>query len=103
MLGQLGFYAVRSFEKGPLAIERFTTESGRLLGVVEARVREAPYPGGEDHSSADIACHGRPMAATTLLTQALGDKLDGNEAIHAGLDKVGARPGVQRGMAVPRS
>ena len=103
MLGQLGFFAVRSPEKAPVAIERFTTESGRLLGVMEARLREAPYLGGADYSIADIACYGWTLAATTFLKDALGEKLDGKEAIQAWLDKVGARPGVQRGMAVPKS
>ena len=103
MLGQLGFFAVRSKEKAPLAIERFTTESGRLLGVMEARLREAPYLGGADYSIADIACYAWTLAATTFLREALGETLDGKEAIHAWLDKVGARPGVQRGMAVPKT
>lgn len=101
MLGQLGFFAVRSNEKAPLAIERFTTECGRLLGVMEARLREAPYLGGDDYTIADIACYAWTLAATTFLEEALGDKLDGKEAIHAWLDKVGARPAVARGMAVP--
>lgn len=103
MLGQLGFFGVRSAEKAPLAIERFTTESGRLLGVMEARLREAPYLGGNDYSIADIAAYAWTLSATTILKEALGDKLDGKESIHAWLDKVGARPAVQRGMAVPRS
>ena len=103
MLGQLGFFGVRSAEKAPLAIERFTTESGRLLGVMEARLREAPYLGGNDYSIADIAAYAWTLSATTILREALGDKLDGKESIHAWLDKVGARPAVQRGMAVPKS
>ncbi len=103
ILGQLGFFGVRSTEKAPLAIERFTTESGRLLGVMEARLREASYLGGDDYSIADIACYAWTLAATTFLKEALGEKLDGKESIHAWLDKVGARPAVQRGMAVPKS
>jgi GST-like protein len=35
MLGQLGFFAVRSKEKSKLAIDRFTDESDRLLGVMD--------------------------------------------------------------------
>ncbi len=103
MLGQLGFFAVRSKDKAPLAIERFTTESGRLLGVMETRLREAPYLGGQDYSIADISAYAWTLAATTFLKEALGDKLDGKEAIHAWLDKVGARPAVERGMAVPKA
>ena len=103
MLGQLGFFGVRSSAKAPLAIERFTTESGRLLEVMEARLREAPYLGGADYSIADIACYAWTLAATTFLKDALGNKLDGKEALRAWLDKVGARPAVGRGMAVPKA
>ena len=102
MLGQLGFFAVRSSEKAPLAIERFTTECGRLLGVMETRLREAPYLGGADYSIADISSYAWTLAATTFLKDALGGELDGKEAVRAWLDKVGARPAVARGMAVPK-
>ena len=47
MLGQLNFFAVRSKEKAPLAVERFTAEGNRLLGVLERRLAEAPYVAGE--------------------------------------------------------
>jgi GSH-dependent disulfide-bond oxidoreductase len=57
MLGQLGFFAVRSPEKAPLAIDRFTTEAERLLGVMERRLAEAPYLAGEDYTIADMACY----------------------------------------------
>lgn len=35
ILGQLGFFAVRSDEKAPLAIKWFTEEAGRLLPVID--------------------------------------------------------------------
>ena len=103
MLGQLGFFAVRSQEKAPLAIDRFTTECGRLLSVLETRLREAPYLGGVDYSIADISSYAWTLAATTFLKESLGRELDGKEATRAWLDKIGARPGVVRGMAVPNS
>ena len=101
MLGQLGFFAVRSEEKVPLAVERFTTEAGRLLGVMETRLREVPYLAGAEYSIADIACYGWTLAATGFLKDALGAHLDDKDAIRAWIERVGARPAVQRGMAVP--
>ena len=101
MLGQLGFFAVRSKEKAPLAIERFTTESGRLLKVLETRLRDVPYLAGAEYSIADIACYAWTLAATTFLEEALGAHLDDKDAVRGWLDRVGARPAVQRGMAVP--
>ena len=103
MLGQLGFFAVRSKDKAPLAIERFTTEAGRLLGVMETRLREAPYLAGADYSVADVACYAWTVAATTFLKEALGPRLDDKQAIRGWLGRVGARPAVERGMAVPRT
>ncbi len=102
MLGQLGFFAVRSPEKAPLAIERFTTESGRLLGVMEKRLAAVPYLAGQNYSIADIACYAWTVAATTFLKEALKDHLADKPAIHGWLETVGARPAVQRGMAVPK-
>ncbi len=103
MLGQLGFFGVRSKEKAPLAIERFTTESGRLLGVMEGRLAAVPYLGGQDYSIADISSYAWTLAATTFLKDALGPHLDDKPAIRAWLARVGERPAVQRGMTVPKT
>ena len=102
MLGQLGFFAVRCPEKAPLAIERFTTEGGRLLAVMERRLAEAPFLAGDAYSIADIACYGWTLAATTFLKDALGDHLVDKPSIDRWLRAVGERPAVQRGMAVPQ-
>jgi GSH-dependent disulfide-bond oxidoreductase len=100
MLGQLGFFAVRSQEKAPLAIERFTTEADRLIGVMERRLTEAPYLAGDDYSIADIACYPWMVAATTMLAAPLEDALADKPAFRRWLDAVGARPAVVKGMAV---
>ena len=48
----------------PYAIERYTNESLRLLGVMENRLESRPFLAGADYSIADIACY--PWAAPTL-------------------------------------
>jgi GST-like protein len=101
MLGQLGFFAVRSEEKAPLAIHRFTEEADRLLGVMDRRLTDAPYLGGEEYTIADIACYGWTVAATSFLKDPLADSLASKPAIHRWLETVGARPAVQRGMQIP--
>jgi GST-like protein len=100
MLGQLGFFAVRAKEKAPLAIDRFTEESGRLLGVMERRLAQCPYLAGEDYTIADIACYPWMVGATTTLKEALGGHLDGKPAIDRWMREIAARPAVQRGMAI---
>ncbi len=103
MLGQLGFFAVRSKEKAPLAIGRFTEECDRLLRVMEGRLATAPYLAGTDYSVADIACYSWTLAATTFLKAPLAETLGVVPHVHAWLATVGARPAVQRGMAVPKT
>jgi GST-like protein len=100
MLGQLGFFAVRSKEKAPLAIDRFTDEAGRLLGVLEKRLSQCPYLAGEDYSIADIACYPWMVAATTVQKEALSRHLEHKPAIDRWMKTLGARPAVQRGMAI---
>ena len=102
MLGQLGFFAVRSKDKAPLAIDRFTEEADRLLGVMDRRLAEVPYLAGDDYTIADIAAYPWTMSATTLLARALEGRLDGKPALHRWLESVGNRPAVARGMQVPK-
>jgi GST-like protein len=103
MLGQLGFFAVRSDEKAPLAIKRFTDEADRLLRVMDKRLGEAPYIAGADYSIADIACYSWTLATTTFLQEPLKDTLGAVPKVHAWLERVGERPAVKRGMQVPRT
>jgi GST-like protein len=101
MLGQLGYFAKRAEEKTPAAIARFTEEGERLLGVMERRLKESAYLGGEAYSIADIAAYPWTLAATTFLQEPLAQALQDKEAIRRWLQMVGERPAVQRGMAVP--
>lgn len=102
MLGQLGYFAKRAEEKTPAAIARFTEEGERLLGVMERRLRESAYLGGEAYSIADIAAYPWTLAATTFLQEPLAQALQDKEAIRRWLQMVGERPAVQRGMGMPK-
>ena len=101
MLGQLGFFAVRSKEKAPLAISRFTEEADRLLGVMDRQLAHTEYLAGPDYTIADIATYPWTVAATTFLGEVLADSLKTKPAVHRWLKTVGDRPAVQRGMKVP--
>ncbi len=100
MLGQLNFYAVRSNDKAPLAIERFTNEAKRLLGVMERRLAEVPYLAGSEYTIADIAAYPWVTEAKAAIDAVLGDAFAGSPAIAGWLDWVGSRPAVQKGMRV---
>jgi len=79
----------------PYAIERYTREVGRLYGVMDGRLGEAPYLAG-DYSIADIANYG--WVCTYPWS---GVEIDGLDHLKRWLDAMGERPAVQRGRAVP--
>ena len=98
MLGQLNFFAVRSADKAPLAIDRFRTEGKRLLRVLDTRLAGHPFIGGADYSIADIASYPWVEAARTGRAVPLGDAFASSPAITAWLARVGERPAVTKGM-----
>ena len=98
MLGQLNFFAVRSPDKAPLAIERFRREGERLLGVLETRLAGRRFIGGDDYSIADIASYPWVEAARVAMQEPLGDAFASSPAIADWLARVGERPAVRVGM-----
>jgi len=56
MAGQAGYFRVYAPEVVPFAIERYTKETRRLYGVLDARLADRPYIAGT-YSIADIACY----------------------------------------------
>jgi GST-like protein len=95
MFGQVHHFVRAAKVEVPYAIERYTKEKDRLYGVLDKRLGEAEYLAGE-YSIADIATY--PWVArhewhrTDLATF---------PNVKRWFDAIGARPGVQRGMAVP--
>jgi GST-like protein len=100
MLGQLGYFAVRAEDKSPQAIKRFTEECERLLAVMEKRLSRCAYLGGDQYTIADIAAYPWTVAATDYLKDVLFESLNSKPAVRRWLDTIGARPAVQRGMAI---
>lgn len=102
MLGQAGFFAVRSEEKSALAIQHFLDEADRLFGVMDQQLSQHAYIAGDDYSIADIACYPWVMAALDKLKPALGAQLDNKPHLQRWIQTLGQRPAVQRGMALPK-
>lgn len=99
MFGQLGFFALRAQEKLPLAIDHFTEEADRLLGVMDKHLARNTYLAGEHYTIADIACYGWTLSATTYLKDTLAGSMRDKESVRRWLKVVGDRPAVQRGMS----
>ena len=103
MLGQLNFFAVRSEEKAPLAIARFTEEGKRLLGVLERQLAKTPYVAGTEYSIADIVSFPWMHVASTALSAVLADTFAASPATRDWMARLGERPAVIKGMKVLQS
>ncbi len=95
MLGQAHHFRMYAPEKVPYAIERYTNEAQRLYGVMNKRLAKSRYLGGPDYSIADIAVF-------PWLRSWKNQGIDWNDHPHlkGWFDEIGARPAVQRGVAV---
>ena len=100
MLGQLNFFAIRSDQKAALAIDRFTKEGKRLLGVLEKRLATTPYVAGEEYSIADIVSYPWVHEARTKMEAVLGGTFAASPATLDWLARLGERPTVAKGMRV---
>ena len=104
MFGQVGFFhkfAGRAFEdKRPR--DRYVQESKRLFGVLEDRLRHRAWIMGDDYTIADMAMVGWVRGFVGFYEA--GDLVDyaSLEAVPAWLDRVLARPAVQRGLEIPK-
>lgn len=93
-LGQAHHFREYSKEKIPYAIDRFTSEAGRLYRVLEKRLSENEYIAGE-YSIADMATY--PWLRSHKFQ---GQNLDDYPSIQRWYSAVRERPAVQRGLAV---
>lgn len=95
MMGQAGVFYRYAEEKIPYAIDRYQRESRRLFEVLERRLAGHEWL-ADDYSIADIATFPWVRAH-----EVIGVSVDGLPGVEAWLDRVAARPAVQRGLAVP--
>lgn len=95
MGGQAAHFVRYAPEKIPYAIERYTKELDRLLTVLDRRLGEVEYVGGDEYSIADIALWPSRAAAWTMRIN-LGQQYPN---IFRWFTLIGERPAVQRGMA----
>jgi GST-like protein len=96
MFGQVNFFMRLASQKVPQALERYQNESTRLLGVLDRHLSSRDYVAAE-YSIADIALYPWVAGFRQLLPEAMHN-LSG---VAQWLERVGARPAVQRGMKVP--
>lgn len=95
MFGQTHHFLRAAKEQVPYAIARYTKEKDRLYGVLNTRLGEVEYLAG-DYSIADIATY--PWVSRF---EWHNTKLADFPNVDRWFKAIGARPAVQKGMAVP--
>ncbi|MFN7864183.1 MAG: glutathione binding-like protein [Curvibacter sp.] len=104
MFGQVGFFTLfagKDYEdKRPR--DRYVTESRRLLGVLNERLRGRRWIMGDAYTIADIAVF--PWVRNLLVRYKVGDLvfIEDFPEVTRVLDAFVARPAVRRGLEIPR-
>ena len=94
ILGQAHHFRRYAPEAIRYAIDRYTSETKRIYGVIDKRVGEVPYLAGE-YSIADIATY-----PWLKLHKLQGQNLEEFPNLKRWYETIEARPAVQKGMAV---
>jgi len=95
MQGQANVFTRYFPQHIPAAIQRYQRETRRLYEVMDSHLRQHDYLAG-DYSIADIATW-----PWVRIHNWSGVSLDGLQYLSSWLQRVGQRPAVQRGVAVP--
>ena len=101
MFGQARHFASVAPERLPYAIDRYVTESARLLRVMDDRLAQAEYLAG-DYTIADIATYPWVTAGFETIKSIKPDVVGEGAHVARWLATIGSRAAVARGMAVPR-
>ena len=96
MYGQVHHFLRAAKVEVPYAIERYVKEKDRLYGVLDRRLGAARFLAGDEYTIADIATY--PWVARHEWHK---PDLATYPNVKRWFDAIGARPAVQRGMAVP--
>jgi GST-like protein len=101
MFGQARHFASVAPERIAYAIDRYVTESARLVKVMDDRLAQAEYLAG-DYSIADIATYPWVTAGFETIKSVKPDVVGEGTHVARWLAAIGSRAAVARGMAVPR-
>ena len=96
-LGECGHFRRAGPEAGDIAyaVRRFTDEANRLYGVLNNRLYRNRYVAGDEYTIADMICY-----PWTVNWKAQGQDIEEFKYFKRWFEEIGARPAVQRGMAV---
>ena len=98
IFGQAHHFRRAAPEKAPYGIERYTKEARRLWGVLDGHLAEHEWVAAGEYTIADIA-----IFPWTQRYEWEGIALEEFPNVKRWYEVVGARPGVQRGLALQQS
>ena len=96
-LGECGHFRRLGESQGDqsYAVRRFTDEANRLYGVMNNRLYDRRYLAGDDYTIADMISY-----PWTIGWKGQGQDIEEFKHVKRWMDELGARPAVQRGMAI---
>ena len=96
-LGECGHFRRLGDKQGDqsYAVRRFTDEANRLYGVLNNRLYESPHLAGKEYTIADMICY-----PWTVNWKAQGQDIEEFKYFKRWFEEIGARPAVQKGLAV---
>lgn len=100
IMGQAGHFTTQAPEQVPYAIDRFISESARLLKVLDTQLGKTEFMAGE-YSIADMATYPWVILGFDLIRSAKPDVIGDGENVARWIKTIGERPAVIKGMAVP--
>lgn len=95
VIGQAHYFHGPGKDGNERAAERFTSETRRVFGVLEKRLGETPWLGGDEYSIADISTYGRANGY-----KAAGVDIDETPRLKDWIARIEARPASIRAGAV---
>lgn len=100
-LGQYGHFAKFAKEKIPYAIERFQSESLRLIGVFDKELATKKFIAGDEYTIADMMSFPWLRVAYTFGFADNLEVLAPFKNVKRYVDEIAQRPAVQKGLNVP--
>jgi GST-like protein len=95
MLGQAHHFLAYAPEKIPYAMQRYSREANRIYGVIDRRLAESKFIACSEYTIADMA-----VMPWLRSYERQGVNMDDYPHVRKWFDGIGARPAVQRGLAV---
>ena len=93
MYGQAFHFRSVAPERLPYAVDRYTNEVGRILGVMDRRLSASAYLAGDDYTIADIASW--PWVRNS---HSYGQNMENFPNVQRWIAAIAERPGVRRGL-----